>query len=294
MAVEIGVLQHPVRFLAADVEVALQDDAVLGQRPGLVGAQDIHRAEVLNGVEPLDDDLLARHRDRALGQVDGHDHRQHFRREADRDRDGEQQRFQPIVLGQAVDQEHGRHHHQDEPDHQPGEPVDALVEGGRYAPPGDLVGELAEKGLRPGAHDDAGRIAAHDVGAHKADIGQVERIVELLFAGVGELLRRHRLAGQGRLIDEEVLGLEQAKVRRDHVAGRQPYDVAGHQRSPSGPRQNRRSRDRHGRLTLAVVFTMARSRAAASLERCSWMKAVVIARRTIAAMTTAARISPRK
>jgi hypothetical protein len=41
-------------------------------------------------------------------------------------------------------------------------------------------------------------------------------------------------------------------------------------------------------LTLAVVFTMARSFAAASLERCSWMKAVVIARTTMIAMTTAA------
>ena len=48
------------------------------------------------------------------------------------------------------------------------------------------------------------------------------------------------------------------------------------------------------RLTLAVVWTMARSRAAASFDRCSWMKAVVIARTTMAAMTTAARTSPRK
>jgi hypothetical protein len=48
------------------------------------------------------------------------------------------------------------------------------------------------------------------------------------------------------------------------------------------------------RLTLAVVWTMARSRAAASFERCSCTKAVVIARTTMAAMTTAARTSPRK
>jgi hypothetical protein len=48
------------------------------------------------------------------------------------------------------------------------------------------------------------------------------------------------------------------------------------------------------RLTLAVVFTMARSFAAASLERCSWMNAVVIARITMTPMTIAARMSPRK
>ena len=39
---------------------------------------------------------------------------------------------------------------------------------------------------------------------------------------------------------------------------------------------------------------MARSRAAASFDRCSWMKAVVIASTTIVAITTAARTSPRK
>ena len=48
------------------------------------------------------------------------------------------------------------------------------------------------------------------------------------------------------------------------------------------------------RLTLAVVCTMARSRAAASFDRCSWTKAVVIASTTIAAITMAARTSPRK
>jgi hypothetical protein len=48
------------------------------------------------------------------------------------------------------------------------------------------------------------------------------------------------------------------------------------------------------RLTLAVVFTSARSLAAASFERCSWMKAVTMERITIVEMTTAALASPRK
>ena len=46
-----------------------------------------------------------------------------------------------------------------------------------HAPAGDLVGELAEECLRAGAHDDAGGVAADDVGAHEADVRQVERIV---------------------------------------------------------------------------------------------------------------------
>jgi hypothetical protein len=39
---------------------------------------------------------------------------------------------------------------------------------------------------------------------------------------------------------------------------------------------------------------MARNWAAALFDRCSWMKAVVIASTTMAAITTAARTSPRK
>ena len=202
MAVQIGVLQDAVGFFAADVEVSLENDPVLGQRAGLVGAQDVHRAEILDGVETLDHDLGARHGGGALRQVDRHDHRQHFRREAHGDRHREQQGLKPIVLGQSIDQKDQRSHHGDEPDHQPGEAVDASVECGGARAPGDLIGELTEKCLRAGAHDNAGGVAADDVGAHETNIRQVERVGQMLNTGVGIFLGRHRLPGQRRLIDE--------------------------------------------------------------------------------------------
>jgi hypothetical protein len=49
-----------------------------------------------------------------------------------------------------------------------------------------------------------------------------------------------------------------------------------------------------GRFTAAVVFTIARRRAAASLDRCSCRKAVPVASSTIATITMAARVSPRR
>ena len=149
VAVEVGVFEHALAVLAPDVEVALEDDPVLGQRAGLVGAQHVHGAEVLDRVQALDDHLLARHRERALGEVHGHDHRQHLRRQADRDGEREQQRLEPVALGEPVDQEHRRHHDQHEADHQPGEAVDALVEAGLHPLSGDGVGELAEIGAAP-------------------------------------------------------------------------------------------------------------------------------------------------
>ena len=57
-AVQIGVFEDAVRVVAADIEVALEDDAVLRQRAGLVRAQHVHRPEVLDRIEALDDDLL--------------------------------------------------------------------------------------------------------------------------------------------------------------------------------------------------------------------------------------------
>ena len=79
-AVQIGVFQNAVRILAAEIEMALEDDPVLRQRAGLVRAQHVHRPEVLDRIEALDDDLLSRHRHRAFGQIDRHDHRQQRRR----------------------------------------------------------------------------------------------------------------------------------------------------------------------------------------------------------------------
>ena len=45
-------------------------------------------------------------------------------------------------------------------------------------------------------------------------------------AADADFLDRHGLAGEGRLVDEQVLGGEQAQVGRDHVAGREGDDVA--------------------------------------------------------------------
>ncbi len=91
-AVQPGQVQHLVVALAVHVDVVLEDDAVLGQGAGLVGAEHVHRAEVLDRVQALDHHLAARHRDRALRQVGADDHRQHFRRQAHRHRQREQRR----------------------------------------------------------------------------------------------------------------------------------------------------------------------------------------------------------
>ena len=99
MADEVGIQQHGVALVFEHVAMEFQDDVIAGERAGLVRAKDIHGAEVLDGIEAFDDDFFLGHGQRALGQADGDDHRQHFRRQTHRHRQGKQKRPGPIMLG---------------------------------------------------------------------------------------------------------------------------------------------------------------------------------------------------
>ena len=92
--------------------MALKNDLVGRQRSGLVSAEHVHRAEVLDGVDPFNDDLLTSHRNRTLGQTHRHDHRQHLWRQPDGYSQCEKEGLHPMALGQAVNEENQRHHHE--------------------------------------------------------------------------------------------------------------------------------------------------------------------------------------
>ncbi len=91
MAVEIGQHEDPFILVADDVAMPLQDHPVQGERAGLVGAEHVHGAEVLDRVQPLDDHFLPRHADGAAGEADRDDHRQHLGREAHGHGQGEEE-----------------------------------------------------------------------------------------------------------------------------------------------------------------------------------------------------------
>ena len=230
VAVEVGVFQHVIGFRAPDVGMVGEKYPVLGQRPGLVGAQHIHRAEVLDGVQALDDDLASGQDYRALGQRRRDDHRQHFRRQADRDRHGEEKGFQPVALGEAVDEQDQRRHHQHETDQQPGHLVDPGLElRGDPVGAGDARRQGAEISSAAGGDDDRGSGAGDDIGAHEQNVVELERVADIAIPLHGILLDGQRFAGHRRLRDEQVLGGEHPAVGRYHVAGREQDHVAGHQ-----------------------------------------------------------------
>jgi hypothetical protein len=59
VTVQEGLHEHAFVLLEDDIAVPFEDDAVLRQGAGLVGAQDVHGPEVLDGIELLDDHLVA-------------------------------------------------------------------------------------------------------------------------------------------------------------------------------------------------------------------------------------------
>ena len=229
VAVQIAIVQHLLARIAVRVQVLFEHDLALGDGAGLVGAEHVHRSEVLDGVQAFDDHFLARHCQGALGQVDGHDHGQHLGGQPDCHRHGKQESLHPIVLGQPVDQKDGGHHHGNKTDHQPGELVDALVEAGELALSDDAGRQRAKVGAVSGVDDHGGRGAALHVGAEEAEVGQIERVLDVRWRRVGFAFHRQGFAGERRLVQEQVLGGEQPHVGRHHVTGGQVDDVARHQ-----------------------------------------------------------------
>src|SRR6185437_11965320 len=65
---QITVEEDFLGFPSGDVTVPLQNYPVLGERAGLIRAENVHAAEILNRIQAFDDHLFAAHRQRALGE----------------------------------------------------------------------------------------------------------------------------------------------------------------------------------------------------------------------------------
>ena len=94
LAVDIGVGVYGLALGAASVNGAHELDGGLCQRSGLVGAQYIHGAEIVDCGQTLHDHLPLGQLQCRPRQRHGHDHRQQFRRQPDGQRQREHQRLQ--------------------------------------------------------------------------------------------------------------------------------------------------------------------------------------------------------
>ena len=229
-AVEIGVAEDalPVVIASIGVDVLFQDDLVAGQRSGLVGAEDVHGSEILDGVQILDDDLFPGHRNRPFGEVGRDDHGEHLGGQPDGNRHGKDEGVQPVALRDPVDHEDKRHHDEHEADEQHAYLCDALVESRGGPVSGDGPGDGSQIGVVPGLEYDGGGRAADHVRTHVADVVQFHDAALCVSpaTGLGALLDRFGFARQRGLADEEILGLGDPHVGRNHVARGKHDDVS--------------------------------------------------------------------
>ena len=256
VAVEVGERERRGglhRVVTIDPGRPHQAQLALGQRAGLVRAQDGDAAKVLDRRQALDQHAVPGERPRPPGEVQRDDGRQELGREPDRERNREEERVEKRALQRDVDREDADHEQERHSRNQETERADAELEVGlRRAlrqPPRD--GPVA--GPRPGGRDQRAAGAADDAGPEE------DESVALAVAGLGgcvargaawpgrrdprsaaipraRLARRsgpggsleggRRLTGQRRLVDVEMVRGEEPAVGRDDVAGRKLDDVA--------------------------------------------------------------------
>lgn len=157
------------------VQGTVDDRPVLGESAGLVQAQHIHGAQIVQRREPLDDhSVRAGQQRRASGQTAGDDNRQHLRSQPDRHRDGERHRLQAAVAQRGVGHQHQRRSQQHEADQDPRDAVHRPVEGTRLALPGRTSVGGRELRVRSGRDDDRGGTAGGDAAALEAQLRLLE------------------------------------------------------------------------------------------------------------------------
>lgn len=87
-------------------------------------------------------------------------------------------------------------------------------------------GELAERRAAPGLADELDGAAGNHRGAGEPHVARFADFGRRVTKLGGMLLNRERLAGQQRLVNEEIAARQQHSIGRHHVAGGKSDDVA--------------------------------------------------------------------
>ena len=90
VAVDSRQFKHAIAVAALPIDSVCESDLRLSQCSGLVNAEHVHGAEIVDRGQPLDDDLLQRHTLGAACKCHRHYHRQQLGCEADCQRHGKQ------------------------------------------------------------------------------------------------------------------------------------------------------------------------------------------------------------
>ena len=209
---------------------------ILGKGAGLIGANDLGAAQGLHRRQPADHRPALTH----VGNADGQHHR-HHRSQAlgnggHSQGNGHHEGFQNGLQGVVALHQQVKHKdkHADG-QHQIGKGLAQLgqlaLEGGLLLlRPGQNPGDLAHFGVHAGGGDDGATPAIDHGGAHVAHIFPVAQgHIPLGADGLGGLIHRDALAGEGGFLDFQGGGLQQPTIGGHGVSGLQQHHISGHQ-----------------------------------------------------------------
>ena len=241
--VEVGEAENRVRVPEVQVDCGLQSDAPLGEGAGLVRAEDIHAAQILDRFQPPDDHPAPCHGARPVGEGHAHDGGQQLRRNPHGQGHPVQQRFDGRPVQPVIDGQHEHHHQEHDADEKVPELSHASGELGFRWPRLQLPGDGAEGRVQTCLHDQHRRRAT----AH----GRAEEYAVrpggqgcLRWHDTGTFLHRQGFAGETRLGHQEVPRLEDEPVRGNQVARGKLDHVA---------RDDGAGADRSGRAVAAYL-----------------------------------------
>jgi hypothetical protein len=128
---------------------------------------------------------------------------------------GEDQRIDPVPVERHALRHYQQNEHQGDTQDQHAEPTQPDFEGGWRRLCDEGVGELAERGLSPGAADEQSGAAGYYRGAGKRRVFGFAHFKHRVAVLGRMLLDRIRFPRQQRLIDKEIAaGQQQARDRR--------------------------------------------------------------------------------
>ena len=214
--------------LAVAVDV-LDQQPVLGQRPGLVGEQHGHRAHGLGGAQPAQEHAVLRQAQTAERHERRHEDRQLLGDRGERQRQPVEQHLARGLAAKHADERHDharRHRHDQRAARQLGHR--ALQRRRRLPDLRDEAPEPPDLGVVAERDDDRLAGAGHDGGPGVEQRGALgERRVGR--DRVGALGGRDGLARQPRLVRRQAVGLDDARIRGDDAARLDEQHVADHE-----------------------------------------------------------------
>ncbi len=202
---------------------------VLGQRAGLVRADDRGAAERLDRGQLADEDVAPDHALDAQGQGDGHDRRQALGDGGHGQADRGQKHVEELAAPQDLQPEDDGDEGEAQVDEDLAELLELALQRRRLLPDAlDQAGDAAELGLHAGLDDQGPGLAGDDRRPHVEDVGPFGQGDFLLLEGDVGLGDRRRLPGQAGFLDGEVRGVpDDPAVGRDVVAGLDLDEIAG-------------------------------------------------------------------